>query len=504
MNLVKLGKQKKETVRYTLLLNTTILILVTITLMALIIPINAQEEMKKSIQIINPRPDFALSLRLDKGVGATYVPGERIRIYFKSTRNAYVAIFGYDSYGNIKLLFPNQYQKNHFVEANKQYYIDGIIDPTTKPGFEYVQGFATVEPVIISKELERIIEKELFPKIGEGVERFTQRIRGILSGLPAHRWVSSDILHYQVVERREETGKLSFNSTPSGAEVYLNDRYAGKTPLIMEHVHAGEYLARVELPGYQIWTRTIQINPNQTNFIHANLISIQRYGSIAIRCNEDSARIYLDGQFKGLTEKNRNVLIEQISEGLHEIRVTLSGYNDWWQRVEVKPNQRVQLTVNLERMKRTGSLEITCNVDNAMIYLDGRYQRRTSLNKAVTISNIQEGNYELKISKDGYQDFLTNIRIYPEETYRLYVNMVPEQKEGSISISCNESNAKIFVNGIYMATTTANKAKVLDGFKEGIYEITLIKDGYHTWLDEIWVYPGETTTIYVDLIKIGS
>ncbi len=504
MNLGKLEKQKKETTRNTLFSNNIILIIVTIILMSVIITVNAQEEMKKSIQIINPRPDFALSLRLDKGVGATYVPGEKIRIYFRSTRNAYVAIFGYDSYGNIKLLFPNQYQKNHFVEANKQYSIDGIIDPASKPGFEYVQGFATTEPVIISRELERIIERELFPKLGEGIDRFTQRIRGILAGLPTQRWVSSDILHYQVVERREETGRLNFTSSPGGAEVYLNDRYAGKTPLVMDHIRAGEYLARVELPGYQIWTRTIQINPNQTNSVHANLISIQRYGSIAIRCNEDGARIYLDGQYKGLTEKNRNVLLEQVLEGFHEIRVTLSGYKDWWQRVEVKPNQRIQLTVNLERIARTGSLEITCNVDNAMIYLDGRYQRRTSLDRAVTISNIQEGNYELKVSKDGYYDYITTIRIYPDQTYRLYVVMKAEQREGSISIYCNESNAKIFVNGIYMATTTANKATIIEAFKEGIYEITLIKDGYRTWLDEIWVYPGQTTTVYANLVKIGS
>jgi hypothetical protein len=49
------------------------------------ITVNAQEDMKKSIQIINPRPDFALTIRLDKGAGATYAPGERVRVYFRTT-----------------------------------------------------------------------------------------------------------------------------------------------------------------------------------------------------------------------------------------------------------------------------------------------------------------------------------------------------------------------------------------------------------------------------------
>lgn len=504
MNLLKKKNQINTNKKPSLFSYITLLIFVAILITLSMITVNAQEDMKKSIQIINPRPDFALTIRLDKGAGATYAPGERVRVYFRTTRNAYVAIFGYDSEGKVKLLFPNQYQKNHFVEANREYYIDGVIEPGTKPGYEYIQGFATTEPVIISRELERRIEQEVFPILGEGIDRFTQRIRGILTGLPSQRWASSEILHYQVVERRAETGQLRLNSTPEGADVYLNDRYAGKTPLVMEQLRIGEYLARVELPGYQTWTRTIQINPDRTAFVHANLVSMQRYGSIAIRCNEDGARIYLDGQYKGLTEKNRNVLLEQVREGSHDLRITLSGYHDWSQTVEVKPNQRVQLTVNLEKIKRTGNLEITCDVDNALIYLDGKYQRRTSASRDVTINNIQEGNYEVRITKDGYHDYVTTVRIYPDQTHRLNVRMQPERREGAIALNCNESNAKIFVNGTYIATTSVNQARIMDGFKEGVYEITVVKDGYHTWLDEVWVYPGETTNVYVNLIRIQS
>ena len=460
-----------------------------------------QEELKKSIQIINPRPDFALSLRLDKGTGATYAPGERIRVYFRSTRNAYVTLFGYDSRGNIRLLFPNQYQKNQFIQANREYYIDGVIEAGTLTGIEYVQGFATTEPVIITRELERRLAEEYLPIIGEGISRFTQRIRGILTALPPQRWVSSEVLHYQVVDRRAEIGQLRVSSSPSGADVFLGDRYAGRTPLSMDQVRIGEYVMRIEQQGYQVWSRTIRINPNRTTTMHADLERIRQYGSITIRCNEDNARIYMDGQYKGLTEKNRNVILEQVKEGSHDIRITLSGYRDWSRRIEVNPNQRVQLTVNLEKIARTGSLEITCNVDNAMIYLDGTYQRRTSSTRSVTIGNIQEGSHELRIVREGYQDYLTTIRIYPEQTYRINVRMQPEQRMGAIAVYCNEGNARIFLNGIYMATTSANQAKILNELKEGVYEITVIKDGFRVWMEEVWVYPGETTSVFADLLK---
>ncbi|MFA5563419.1 MAG: PEGA domain-containing protein, partial [Candidatus Caldatribacteriota bacterium] len=225
---------------------------------------------------------------------------------------------------------------------------------------------------------------------------------------------------------------------------------------------------------------------------------------IAIRCNEDNARIYLDGQYKGISERNRNVILEQVTEGSHDIRVTLGGYQDWTQRVQVRPNQRVQVNVNLERIIQTGSLEIDSNVDNAMIYLNGEYQRRTSINRTVRIDNIREGSHELLITKEGYLDYITNIRITPGQINYINIRMEPEQKNGSIAINCNESNARIFVNGVYMATTSANQARIIDELEEGIYEIAVIKDGFRTWLDEIRVYAGETTSVFCNLIRAGN
>ncbi|MDD3656436.1 MAG: PEGA domain-containing protein [Atribacterota bacterium] len=329
--------------------------------------------MKRTIQIINPRPDFSLSLRLDKGIGATYAPGEIVRISFRTSNASYVTLFGYDSRGNIRLLFPNQNQKYSLLEANREYYIDYIIERGTTPGIEYIQGFATTNPILITRDMERSLEVEFMPVIEEDTDLFIPRIRGILTGLPLPLWISSEILHYQVVERRPGTSQLYITTQPEGADVFLNERYAGQTPLTLEQLEIGEYIVWVELSGYESWERKTQIIDNRTTFLSADLQRTVQYGSIAIRCNEDIARIYLDGQFKRLTQANRDIVLEEVSDEFHDVGITLSGYNDWFQRVEVRPNQRLQLTINLEKIMQNGSLEISCNVDNAMIYLDGNY-----------------------------------------------------------------------------------------------------------------------------------
>ncbi|GAG41792.1 unnamed protein product, partial [marine sediment metagenome] len=44
--------------------------------------------------------------------------------------------------------------------------------------------------------------------------------------------------------------------------------------------------------------------------------------------------------------------------------------------------------------------------------------------------------------------------------------------------------------------------KILEEFRERTYEITLIKDGYRTWVEDIWIYAGETTSLYVEMEEI--
>ena len=65
------------------------------------------EEVKRDLQIINPKPELFLSINLDKGIGAIYSPGERIRISFRVNIGSYITLFGYDNQGNVQLLFPN-------------------------------------------------------------------------------------------------------------------------------------------------------------------------------------------------------------------------------------------------------------------------------------------------------------------------------------------------------------------------------------------------------------
>jgi len=390
-----------------------------------------QEEIEKmkSIQIINPRPPFSLRLWLDKGRGEVYAPGEKIKIFFQVSRDSYVKIYNYDTRGRVKIIFPNRYTPNNFVRAGETRTIEGVIDPHTRPGVEYVQGFATTRPMFLDDREKELISKEIMPEISKDFKNFTVTLKGIIVSMPPTAWTSSNVLSYTirpVTPPPPYYGRIMVTSQPQGAKVYLDSAYKGLTPLKLDRITAGRHHIKLERAGYQDWSDYVSVSPSRITTVSANLVPLPAYGSISVYCNQG----------------------------------------------------------------------------NAKIYLNGNYQRRTYANQSVEIKNIKPGYYELVITKDGYQDWVSNILVVANQTRTVSAYLVPEIKYGSLAIYCNVSGAKIFVNGTYKAASSSSQPKVLEEIKEGEYEITLVKDGYRTWVEDIWVNAGDTTSIYVEMVEI--
>ena len=469
-------------------------------------PSPEEVEKMKSIQIINPHPPFSLKLRLDKERGATYAPGERIKISFQASQDSYVKIYNYDTEGRVKIIFPNRYSPDNFVRAGEIKTIEGVIDPQTRPGVEYVQGFATTRPMFLDDREKELISKEIMPEISKNFKNFTITIKGIIVSMPPTAWTSSNLLAYTVrpiTPPPANYGRIIVTSQPQGAKVYLDNVQRGTTPLNLDKVTAGQHHIKLVMAGYQDWSNYVSVSPSRTTTVSTNLIPVNTCGSISISCNQSSAEIFLDGINRGRTYSSRSVVLENVEKGYHELLVTKTGYKDWSKRVYVSSSQTTKTVVNLVKQVLDGSISVYCNQGNARIYLDGSYQKRTSANKSVEIKNVRKGYHELLITKDGYQDWISTIMIVANQTRMVSAYLVPEIKYyGSITVYCNVSGAKIFVNGTYKTTTSSSQPKILEELKEKEYEITLIKDGYRTWVEDIWVYIGETTSIYVEVIEI--
>ncbi|MFA4876226.1 MAG: PEGA domain-containing protein [Methanoregula sp.] len=67
-------------------------------------------------------------------------------------------------------------------------------------------------------------------------------------------------------------GSLSVSSTPSGANVFLDNNFIGITPLTVHDVTAGDHLLTLRLEGYQDYSTTTQVNAGATSTVSAALV----------------------------------------------------------------------------------------------------------------------------------------------------------------------------------------------------------------------------------------
>ena len=71
-------------------------------------------------------------------------------------------------------------------------------------------------------------------------------------------------------------GSFAVGSRPEGAEVFLNGKPVGRTPLVLTNLPVGSRAVRVTLDGHQPWSRAVQVVANQRTTVTATL---QRSGS---------------------------------------------------------------------------------------------------------------------------------------------------------------------------------------------------------------------------------
>jgi len=136
----------------------------------------------------------------------------------------------------------------------------------------------------------------------------------------------------------------------------------------------------------------------------------------------------------------------------------------------------------------------------AEVYLDHEYQGVSPKR----IEDIQTGQHLLEFVMPGYEIWSKTITVSSNRTTQVEANLVPVESYGEISLTCEQPNALVFVDGKEYGKTPPKGTLVIRDIKEGYHELTVMKPGsqnYRTWTQTVKVLGGETLPIYVSLSK---
>ena len=160
------------------------------------------------------------------------------------------------------------------------------------------------------------------------------------------RGVQTTLQAEQPAQQPEQPlGQAGFDSTPSGAEVYVDGQLVGTTPMTNVRLTAGEHQARFVLDS--VGEDTITFTVRAGSYQNVSGVLQAQQGTLELTGNVGGANVFIDGSRAGTIPNGSGRLsFDNLSPGKHEITVTAPGYSTFVGEFEILAGQATSLTVS--------------------------------------------------------------------------------------------------------------------------------------------------------------
>jgi Domain of unknown function (DUF4384)/PEGA domain len=139
---------------------------------------------------------------------------------------------------------------------------------------------------------------------------------------------------------------------------------------------------------------------------------------------------------------------------------------------------------------RTGTLQLSSNPSGADVYVDDTFVGISPLSR----TEISEGRHTVRISQDGYNDFITTVEIARGRTLKLDATLRAQVRTGSLKLTSNVRNASVFIEG-----RKVGNAPLDTDLNAGTYNIRVTAPGYDDYTGTVTIRSGVAITQNITL-----
>ncbi len=228
------------------------------------------------VEEVVPESQFNVTVSTDR---TRYQIGEIMHIQVKSARSGYLTLYDIQPDGKVNILYPNQFHPDQKIQANKTYRIPAPTDSfrfKVQPpkGRDILWAVVSSEPGVFP--LKEATKNSPFPQVAKDPDRFAKDVKGVTVE-QKKAWGAG----YSVFYIGEPLGgHIHVDSAPSGASIYLNDAYRGKTPMTIYDLKPGQYEVTLKKSGFQSWTTMVQVNSGVTQNVSKQLLPVPKNPTI--------------------------------------------------------------------------------------------------------------------------------------------------------------------------------------------------------------------------------
>jgi hypothetical protein len=268
-----------------------------------------------------------------------------------------------------------------------------------------------------------------------------------------------------------EKGTLALASSPSGAEIYLDNTYSGTTPGTITGVEPGSHTLEFRMKGYKSWKSVITVSPGAANYVAAmsaqageepepDFSSIATAEPIALTLLVSRDRIIVGDSvtFSGVASGINSVHVSVIGPGKYANGISLDAVkpgpaDDW--SITWNPGSRIQsgtYTVIATDADKTvsrratftaignGIVSVSPNsyavVTGETVVLSGQCTTGAPTVKVILSGpgrfggGVDIGNVPVNADQTWSMKYTTDLSM-PTGVYSVYVSDVPQSAQGS-------------------------------------------------------------------------
>ncbi|HPE70184.1 MAG TPA: PEGA domain-containing protein [Thermotogota bacterium] len=326
---------------------------------------------------------------------------------FKSLLDESIPVFPQLDTGDPRWLFPSRMQASMEWEARNLSF--AFSQPMGKLG---VMSYPIGASLYLDGEFVALTPYEVDVTPGthalqlrlDGFQDFTE---SVLVG-SGHEVVRNVFLQPQPDKKN-----ILVDSFPQGAEVRVDGKVVGTTP--MEYtLDYGTHVINLFKDGYYNYAKLITVSGSSFNEPLNQALEVTQFvGNPQARLTFDvvpaNAQVYLDG----ILQKNREVFP---MPGRHVVQVKMEGYASYEREIDLEPQQRMVLPVQL--VPSGIRLQVLVNNTVAEVFVNGVSYGLTPFSV-----ELPEGRYDVTLVSAGYESWTKTVTLRQGRPETLEVQM---------------------------------------------------------------------------------
>ena len=282
------------------------------------------------------------------------------------------------------------------------------------------------------------------------------------------------------VSNVRRTGFLIVESTPTDAEVWLDDEWLGNTPFNKKYPIGTkvQYSVKKQLHHSEVGVATV--TEAQTKL---NVALKPAYGSLQVKSAPAGAVVYMDAEAQpvGTTP----FTLEQVASGSHKLRFQMPMYETANREVVVTDGGSASVNVPLQARFATLTIK---SLPGAAIEVDGR-----ALGTGSVVVKQSEGICDIKATLAGHRDAQQQITVEAGRDETIQLNPTPIY--GSLAVESTPMGANIFVDGKACGTTP----NIIEELLVGEHTVLVTKPGCADYKAMVTIAEGEETALEAEL-----